>query len=147
MVKECTVNKFKHTHQDIYDLNQGSLGSEPLILHVGTVTPKLLKDQDLFKAEIANQLPLRLAFLGLAACADSEGLFSWEPALLKCKILPYDDVDASEVLDVLFKGGFIKKQKRDGVLYGRIPLGNEEVSEDAHEASSATLKHCRIKDT
>jgi hypothetical protein len=122
MVKEHTVNKFKHPHQDIGNPNQGSLDSNALILHAGAVTPKLLKDQDLFKAEIANQLPLRVAFLGLAAIADSEGLFSWQPALLKCKILPYDDVDVSKVLDVLFKGGFIKKQERDGVLYGCIPL-------------------------
>jgi hypothetical protein len=66
-----------------------------------------------------------VAFLGLAVCAGSEGLFSWQPALLKCKILPYDNVDVSEVLDVLFEGGFIKKQERDGVLYGCVPLGDE----------------------
>ncbi len=58
-----------------------------------------------------------MAFLGLLAYCDSKGLFFLHPALLKCKILPYDDVDVSQVLDALLDCGFIKKHEQGGAIW------------------------------
>ena len=91
-----------------------------LIYRVGTVHPELLKDECLYEAELQARLPLRVAFLGLLAWADKQGCFHWDPQALKAKILPFDEVDMSQVLEALVACGFIKKYEQDAKLYGRI---------------------------
>jgi hypothetical protein len=88
---------------------------------IRTVKPELFKHEDLFDAEIANNLPLRLAFIGLLTCCDREGRFKWRPRRLKLDILPYDDVDIVKVLDALQNHGFIKKYEHQGEWYGCVP--------------------------
>lgn len=88
---------------------------------IRTVKPELFKHLALFEAEEKYRLPLRIAFVGLFTCCDREGRFVWQPRRLKVEILPYDDVDISEVLKVLLEGGFIKAYEVDGIVYGCIP--------------------------
>ncbi len=90
------------------------------IYKVGTIHPALLKDKPLFEAELQSQLPLRVAFLGLLACADKQGRFAWDPQFLKSKILPFDKVDMAQVLEALLACGFIKHDEQAEQHYGRI---------------------------
>lgn len=75
---------------------------------IRTVKPELFKHEDLYGAEVACQLPLRVAFVALFGCCDREGRFQWRPQRLKIEMLPYDDVDMAQVLDALVSHGFLK---------------------------------------
>lgn len=88
---------------------------------IRTVKPELFKHEDLFEAEIASQLPLRLAFIALFTCCDRDGRFRWRPRRLKLDVFPYDDIDISRVLDALVTRGFIVKYEKNGEVYGSIP--------------------------
>ena len=87
---------------------------------IRTVKPDLLRHEDLFDAELACGLPLRLAFIGLFTVADCEGRFIWKPRTLKLDVLPHDVVDFAAVLAALEAAGFIQRYMVDGVQYGRI---------------------------
>ena len=105
---------------------------------IRTVKPELFRHEGLFEAEIANKLPLRLAFIGLLTCCDREGRFKWRPQRLKLDMLPYDNnVDIVQILDALAKHGFIKKYEYQGEWYGYIPswskhqqINNREIASD-----------------
>jgi len=88
---------------------------------IRTVKPELFKHVGLFEAEIAYQLPIRLAFVALFTCCDRRGRFRWDPRRLKLDILPYDDVDASRVLDALVTRGFVVKYEHKNETFGCIP--------------------------
>lgn len=88
---------------------------------IRTVKPEFFKHYDLFKAEEECGLPLRVAFSGLWCCADKEGRFKWQPAQLKLDVLPYDDVNFEDVLNVLERHEFIVKYSVDNKLFGCIP--------------------------
>lgn len=88
---------------------------------IRTVKPDLFKHEELFDAERATELPLRLAFIGLFTVADREGRFAWRPRRLKADCLPYDDFDFADILNGLAKYGFIEKYEIDGEEYGYIP--------------------------
>lgn len=92
-----------------------------MVTRIRTVKPELFKHDDLFKAEIDYQLPLRLAFIALFTCSDREGRFCWKPNRLKLDMLPYDNVDIFQVLDALAARGFIVKYEHQGEWYGCIP--------------------------
>jgi hypothetical protein len=83
--------------------------------------PEFYKHGDLFDAEKASGLPLRLAFAGLWTQCDRAGRFVWKPRELKLDVLPYDDVDFADVLDALERHGFLKSYVVDGKRYGVIP--------------------------
>lgn len=85
------------------------------------VKPDFFKHGELFDAEQASRLPLRLAYQGLWGAADREGRFRWRPRELKLDILPFDDVDFAQVLNALEQYGFIQSYVVDGKRYGRIP--------------------------
>ncbi len=87
---------------------------------IRTIKPELFTHEGLFEAEIATQLPLRCAFMGLFTCCDKEGRFRWEKRL-KLLILPYDVLDFMKVLEALAQYGFIKKYAFEGEYYGCIP--------------------------
>lgn len=90
------------------------------MVKIRTVKPELFKHEGLFTAEVNAKLPLRLAFIALLICCDKEGRFSWRPQRLKIDMLPYDDVDISNILDALLEYGFIKKYEQCGDFYGYV---------------------------
>ena len=65
---------------------------------IRSIKPELYRHYDLFVAETESGLPLRVAFSGLWLCADKEGRFKWKPVQLKLDVLPYDELDFSNVL-------------------------------------------------
>jgi len=92
------------------------------------IGPELFKLKALFAAEQQYRLPLRLAFLGLLRCCDCSGRFNWHPIQLKQKILPYDEINFSMVLEALETQGFISKHKIAGKVCGFIPDWRNRIS-------------------
>lgn len=89
--------------------------------HTRTVKPALFTHEGLFTAEVNERLPLRIAFIALLTCCDSAGRFRWQPRRLKLAILPYDDVDMTQVLEALVRHGFVQKYAQGNETYGCIP--------------------------
>jgi hypothetical protein len=85
------------------------------------VRPEFFRHADLYDAETASGLPLRLAFAGLWTVADRRGLFIWKPRELKIEVLPHDAVDFAAVLSALESYGFLFRYVVDGKEYGCIP--------------------------
>jgi hypothetical protein len=97
-------------------------GGAPVRPRIRTVKPEFFQHGELYDAEIAEGLPLRLAFAGLWCLADREGRFEWKPRELKLHIVPYDQVEFARVLDALEACGFIVRYTvADGRTYGWIP--------------------------
>ncbi len=88
---------------------------------IRSVKPELFSHEGLYEAEVHYKLPLRLAFIALFGCCDREGRFRWQPRRLKLDMLPYDNVDITDVLNAFIERGFIKKYKYKGEIYGCIP--------------------------
>jgi len=88
---------------------------------IRTIKPEFFLHEELFDAEAATNLPLRVAFIGLWTQADREGRFEWRPRRLKAAILPYDDVDMARVLHALATRGFIAQYACEGREFGVIP--------------------------
>ncbi len=105
-------------------------------MRIRNLKPGFFKDADLYDAERASGLPLRLAYEGLWCVADREGRFKWKPREIKTDVLPYDDVDMALVMDALVKSGFIFKYKADGFEYGFIPTFKEHQFINKNEAPS-----------
>src|SRR5690348_5227865 len=84
------------------------------------IKPSFFKHGELYEAERASGLPLRIAFAGLWPVADREGRFKWKSDL-KPDVLPYDPVDMLDVLNALERGGFIARYVVVGKAYGWIP--------------------------
>lgn len=82
------------------------------------IHPEFFKDEAIAMLEPS----MRLAYIGLWCIADREGRFSWSAKRLKVDIAPYDDEDFDEILDKLYKLGFIRRyQTIDLDVYGYIP--------------------------
>jgi hypothetical protein len=89
---------------------------------IRTVKPELFQHSDLYDAEEATGLPVRLAFIAMFTCCDREGRFKWRPRELKLACLPYDPCDFSRVLDALATRGFLVRYADEaGMEYGCIP--------------------------
>ena len=84
------------------------------------LAPEIIRDNHLFQLEVETHLPLRLALLGLACCADRAGRFQWNPAELKRHALPYETVDFDRVMQLLVNKGFLLRYPYQGVFYGAI---------------------------
>jgi len=93
-------------------------------MRIRTVKPEFFNHEGIYDAEHETKLPLRLSFIGLWCVADREGRFKWEPRRLKVKILPYDSIDFSRVLDALHTRGFIVKYASESETFGCIPSFN-----------------------
>ena len=85
------------------------------------IKPAFFLHGELFDAEQASGLPLRVAFSGLWTQADRRGVFRCKPRELKAAVLPYDAVDMDQVITALEQAGFIKTYVVDGKRYGHIP--------------------------
>lgn len=91
-----------------------------------TIAPAFFKHADLYDAELATGLPLRVAFAGLWTVADRRGVFPWSRNV-KPDVLPYDQLDMLDVLEALASHGFVEKYEVDGKWYGLIPtLGSHQ---------------------
>lgn len=103
---------------------------------IRTIKPEFFRHEDLFDAELQEELPLRLAFISLWTIADREGRFKWRPRSLKSDCLPFDEIDFSRVLDALMSRGFIVKYEVDGEPYGCIPTFTTHQVVNNREAKS-----------
>jgi uncharacterized phage protein (TIGR02220 family) len=96
---------------------------------IRTIKPEFFRNLKLYRAEVEEKLPLRLAFAGLWTASDRAGRFKWVPETLKLDCLPYDNCDFSRVLDALWTRGYIEKyaltedEKTD--FYGYVPTWEE----------------------
>lgn len=84
------------------------------------IAPQFFKHADLYDAEMASGLPLRIAFAGLWTVTDRRGVFQWSRNL-KPDVLPYDPCDMLAVLEALAAAGFVQKYEVEGKAYGFIP--------------------------
>lgn len=119
---------------------------------IRSIKPDFFIHEDLFDAEKASKLPLRLAFSGLWTQCDREGRFHWRPRMLKTDILPYDDLDFEKVLNALAEHGFVQKYVVDGNAFGFIPSWSKHQYVNQREAESAipcpdpcTHVHARVE--
>lgn len=85
------------------------------------VSPEFFAHGDLYDAERATGLPLRLAYAGLWTVTDRRGMFWWKPREMKLQIMPYDDVDFERILTALEAYGFVERYAVDGKRFGRVP--------------------------
>ncbi len=100
------------------------------------VHPKFFLNEQLYAAEQASGLPLRLAFEGLWCEADREGRFEWKPLVLKLAILPWDPVDFTQVLEELERADFVRSYEHEGKRYGWIPTFGRWQKPHPREAKS-----------
>lgn len=70
---------------------------------------------------LASCPPLtRLLFQGIWTLADFDGCFRWDPEGLAMKLLPRDQFDSVEALDLLERLGFIKSYEANSTKFGFI---------------------------
>lgn len=84
------------------------------------VAPAFFRHRRLARAEKDSGLPVRLTYMGLWGQADRRGIFEWREEL-QTEIIPYDDVNILDVLEVLAQHEFVIKYEIAGRLYGFIP--------------------------
>ncbi|HEX2654498.1 MAG TPA: hypothetical protein VHN11_12700 [Xanthobacteraceae bacterium] len=87
---------------------------------IRNIKPAFFKDSELYDAEKATGLPLRVAYAGLWTVADRAGRFKWKPREIKTDVLPYDDVDMEAVLVGLVNAKKIFRYKSGGFEYGFV---------------------------
>ena len=104
-------------------------------MRIRTIKPEFFTHEGLFEAEKETGFPLRVAFPGLWCAADREGRFKWEPRRLKSLILPYDEINFSNVLDSLERHGFIVRYG-ENMEFGVIPSFLDHQCVNAREAQS-----------
>lgn len=103
---------------------------------IRTVKPEFFDHEGIYDAESQSGLPLRIAFIGLWTQADREGRFRVEPRRLKSRVLPFDDVDFSRVLDALATRGFIRIYSVKGRQYACIPSWHDHQTINNRERDS-----------
>jgi hypothetical protein len=87
--------------------------------------------------ELAELAPIaRLLFIYLWMLADREGRLEDRPKKIKAKALPYDNVDADEILCALNENGFIVRYEVDGTKY--IQIANFSKHQKPHSNESAS---------
>jgi hypothetical protein len=108
-----------------------------MIPRIRTVKPQLFSHEGLFEIETKYKLPLRLAYIALFTCCDRKGRFRWQPQRLKLFMLPYDNIDITQVLDILLQYGYVQKYEYQGEVCGCIPtwprhqrIGNKEAQSE-----------------
>lgn len=103
---------------------------------IRTVKPELFRHAELFELEKTTGFPIRTAFAGLFTACDREGRFRWKPRELKLDVLPYDQLDFSDVLDAMNRAGFIVKYEQGNKVYGCIPTWNDHQVVNNKECAS-----------
>lgn len=100
------------------------------------IRPSFFKHSELFDAEQASGLPLRLAYAGLWTVADKAGRFAWKPRDIKADVLPHDTLDFGAILDVLHQHGFIVRYTFEGKHFGAIPSWSQHQHPHSTERAS-----------
>lgn len=132
---------------------------------IRTVKPELFHHEHLYQLEKQTGLPFRIFWVGMFSVCDREGRFRWHPNRIKSETLPNDEINAAEMLSILWREGFIAKYKFtdpnksvttssrirtefDTSLYGFVPTwkSHQRVRDD--EAKSILPdpngEHCKI---
>lgn len=105
-------------------------------MRIRTIKPDFFQHEGLSDLEAQSGKPVRLAFIGLWCAADKLGRFEWRPRRLQVQILPWDNVNFSQVMDVLENAGFLVKYEVDGKVYGHIPTFSNHQRCNTREAES-----------
>ena len=100
------------------------------------LSPTLGIDRELYQLEQTTGLPIRLAYTLLACFADREGRFPWEPEALRIRMMPYDELDFSTVLEALRKEGKIERYEANGEIVGVMLNFHKHQHPNAHERPS-----------
>lgn len=103
---------------------------------IRTIKPEFFQHAELYDAELASGLPLRIAFAGLWTVADKAGRFEWRPRQLKLNVLPYDDVDFAAVLSALESAGFVQRYVAEAKEFGCIPSWEKHQHRNVREPDS-----------
>lgn len=111
-------------------------GHKLAMARIRNIKPAFFKDSDLYDAEKATGLPLRVAYAGLWTVADRAGRFKWKPREIKTDVLPYDDVDMEAVLAGLVRAGKILKYSIASVDYGLVKNFEKHQFINRNEAQS-----------
>ena len=90
----------------------------------------------------------RLLLIGLWNECDDKGIFEWKPLTLKMRLLPADNVDASELLAEIEKSGAIKLYSIDGKQFGAVrnfaKFQRPKKPNDIHPATAEILAFCAV---
>ena len=114
------------------------------------ISPQFFLDGELFDAEQASGLPLRVAYAGLWCFADRRGYLEWKPRELKLGVLPHDVVNMTDTMLALCSHGFLKVYEHPdhpGRLFVAIPsfpkwqTFNIKERPDPHIPSPLTKEH------
>lgn len=62
----------------------------------------------------------RLLFVGSWNECDDKGCFPWSPLKLKMRVLPADNIEASDLLAEMETAGLVRRYEFDGKLYGVV---------------------------
>jgi hypothetical protein len=62
----------------------------------------------------------RLLFVGSWNECDDKGLFPWSPLKLKMRVLPADNIDASDLLAEMETAGLVRRYEFDGKTFGVV---------------------------
>lgn len=83
---------------------------------IRSIHPGLWTDE-----EFVSLTPLaRLFFMGVWNECDDGGVFPWSPLKLKMRILPADNVNATDLLDELLTVGCVMTYEADGKQWGAV---------------------------
>ena len=100
------------------------------------IAPGFFTDADLYDAEVASGLPLRIAYAGLWTVTDRRGVFKWSRNL-KPDVLPYDPCDFLACLVALETLGAVTSYVVRGKRYGLIPTFKDHQTFHQRERPSA----------
>jgi hypothetical protein len=83
---------------------------------IRSIHPGLFTDE----AFMSASAQARVFMIGIWCEAFDDGVFEWKPVVLKARILPADNIDATGLLDELVGLNVIKRVERNGRPYGLI---------------------------
>jgi hypothetical protein len=90
-------------------------------VRIRSVKPDYFRDEKLSDLETQYpELRIMLVFEGLWCVSSGEGVFVWNPRVLKLDILPLVQYDLERSLHVLESSGMIRRFEADGKVYGHI---------------------------
>lgn len=99
---------------------------------IRSIKPAFFRHEEL---QALGPIPM-LFFGGLWTAADREGRFRWDPKQLRLDILPFMEFSTEEVLETLWRAGFLVKYHSGGRAFGWIPSWKDHQAINLREAAS-----------